>query len=533
VPPHNIDKLLSGAVTYEVTPNTNASVYLYRQGRHFDPMDGCTFAQDANNRLYIPTSIPVEHWYCNDPKHSNGSLTDQFAVATLDHTFANTWTLTGNVAQGKSSGALDYVYAFGPAGAYGLAPTDIYIYAYRNRTETNVVTANLSLGGKFDLFERTHQFFAALEYQDQERHQYHWASQGLGTLNMFKDGGKGVTPDGAPIATFSLDDYVSDRNAKNKALRGSFQTLLNLAARLDVLAGVLVQKTDLESQNFQVSRPSPVSGFKETDTLGRLGITYGLVSEPGKWLKNAKTYVSYSEGFQPNVGLFDAAGNALTAPQTMKSYEVGLKTQWLDGNVDAGLALFHSFVTNVPRSVYGKTGDSAGSGFSSVLGGKNTFDGIELEVLGEVLPGWNASLAYTYLKTKIEQPLFSYNLAVANVPRQQAALITSYEFLKGSLKGFIIGASLIRKADSPLVDSASTIFAGNYDPTNQLLNSQTRVDFRASYKGFTGALKGLEVFGNIYNAFDSKFYYSINGTPAFTDTIARPRSITFGAHYKF
>jgi outer membrane receptor for monomeric catechols len=179
------------------------------------------------------------------------------------------------------------------------------------------------------------------------------------------------------------------------------------------------------------------------------------------------------------------------------------------------------------------TGGSAGSGFSSILGGKNTFDGIEFQVLGELRRGWNVSLAYTYLKTKIEQPLFSYDLAVANVPRQQAAVITSYEFLKGTMRGFIVGFSVVTRVDSPLVDSASTIFAGKYDPTNQLLNSQTRVDFRASYARFNGSLKGLEIFGNVYNAFDSRFFYSINGTPAFTDTVARPRTITFGVNYKF
>jgi iron complex outermembrane receptor protein len=534
VPPRNVDKLLTGAVSWEFAPQSNLSAYYYQQNRNFDPYDGCTMGQDANNVLYVPLQVPVKHWYCNDPRHSVGTVDDKFAVATIDHTFENSWTVTANVAKGKSHRTLDYAYAFGPAGDYGLAPTDVYLYAYRNQTDSDVVTANSSLGGKFDLFERTQQFFAALQYQTYERHQYHWASQGLGTLNMFQDGGKGILSDGTPIPPWSLQDYVSDRNAKYRNVLGSFQLLLSLPARFDVLGGVLVQHSTLQSQNYQVGKDSPVSSATETDTLGRFAVTYGLTSAPGNLLKEAKAYASWSEGIEPNVGLFDANGNALTEPQRLQSYEVGLKSAWLEKHaIDADIALFHSYVTNVPSSVFGMTGSSAGSGFSSILSGKNTYDGVEVEVLGEVLPGWNVSLAYTYLKTQIEQPLFSYNLRVANVPKQQASLVTSYEFLHGPLRGFSAGFSVVGKYDSPLVDSASTIFAGNYDPHNQLFVSQTRWDFRLSYKRYEGAFKGIELYGNIYNAFDSRFFYSINGTPAFTDTVARPRTITFGISYRY
>jgi iron complex outermembrane recepter protein len=535
VPPRNLDRLITGAVSWEFAHESNLSLYYYQQNRNFDPYDGCTMGLDASsNTLYVPLQVPVEHWYCNDPRHSAGTGDDEFAMATIDHTFENSWTVTANVARGRSNRTLDYAYAFGPAGAYGLAPTDVYLYAYRNQTASNVVTANGSLGGKFDLWERTQQFFAALQYQTYERHQYHWASEGLGTLNMFQDGGKGILSDGTPIPPWSLNDYVSDRNAYYRNLLGSFQLLLSLPARFDLLGGLLVQHSTLESQNYQVGKVSPVSSATETDTLGRFAVTYGLTANEGNLLKEAKAYATWSEGIEPNVGLFDSNGIALTAPQKMQSYEVGLKSAWLERHaLDADIALFHSYVTNVPSSVFGKTGTSAGSGFSSVLSGKNTYDGAEVEVLGEVAPGWNVSLAYTYFKTKIEQPLFSYDLRVANVPKQQASFVTSYEFRQGPLRGLSGGFSVVGKYDSPLVDSASTIFAGNYDPHNQLFVSQTRWDFRLAYKRYEGALKGLELYGNIYNAFGSRFFYSINGTPAFTDTVARPRTITFGINYRY
>jgi outer-membrane receptor for ferric coprogen and ferric-rhodotorulic acid len=531
VPANNVDKLFSAAATFDFTPNTTASVYWLSEDRHFDPTDGCPMAQDANKTLYIPKSIDVEHWYCNDSHNAYGSWLIDFFDATLSHKFANDWSVNATVAHTTKVRTSDYVFGFGPAGNFGLADTDVYLYAYADREDQNVWTSNLSLGGNFDMFERTQQFLVALEYQRQYYARNHYTTVGLGVMNMFQDGGKDLLSDGSPIPPVPAPVYVGQRLGDLKAYRASFQLLLSPINRLDILAGALVQRTDELVENVQVAAPTVSSSLNETDVVSRFAVSYRLVTHPGQWLTDAKTYFNYSEGFQPNVGVFDAAGTPLTDPQREKSYEVGLKTQWLNGNLDASLAAYHSYVTNVPRANWNGVGTTGGF-FSSVLGGKNTYDGVDFEIVGQLTRGWNIELNYAYIKALTESILLNRKLPVASVPKQQFGLLTSYEFLAGPLRGLNVGASVVVRSDIPLVDNDSFYFSGGYDPNNQLFFDFTKVDFRASYK-FAGALEGLELYGNVYNAFNARSWYSLSQTPAFSNTVGRPRIFTAGIRYGF
>src|SRR4029077_9406590 len=98
--------------------------------------------------------------------------------ASLSHKFANEWNVGATVTHSKFSRLQDYVFSFGPAGAFGLPATDVSLYSYRKQTNQDSLTSDLSLGGKFDLLERTQQFFAALEYQKQDGGNYHFTSFG-------------------------------------------------------------------------------------------------------------------------------------------------------------------------------------------------------------------------------------------------------------------------------------------------------------------------------------------------------------------
>jgi iron complex outermembrane recepter protein len=527
---NNLDKLYFGTATFDITSATSASVYMYRQDRDLDPADGCTLVQDENNVLSIPRSIPFERFYCGDPKQANSTLTNDFLMGTLSHTFANDWRLEGKVAGSETERFLDYVYGFGAAGAYALEADEIYLLTYTERVEDDTVTSNLSLGGDFEFLNRTHQFLAALEYQSGDLTSTNYLSTGLGYLNMFEDGGKGILSDGTPIPFMPPVELASVQVTDLKETRGSVQLLLNPTDRLQVLAGALVQRTDLVSTNTRVFAPDRTDSLKQTDWVSRFGVTYTLV-EGGELLTTAKTYYSYSEGFEPNVGIFDEDGNPLTAPQELTSHEIGVKAEWLNGAVGSSLALYDAELTNVPTTIFGFVGVSGT--FSTVLDGKRDYRGVEFELVGEILPGWNAVFAYAFTDTEILSFLIPERLAIANVPRHQASLYTSYEFLTGWLEGLTVGGSVVHRNDSPMVDNAFTIFDLDYDPSNQVLDSTTRFDFRVSYSVSDGRFEGLEVFGRVHNAFNEKEYFSMSGDPGFTNTLGPPRAVTVGMRYNF
>ena len=128
---------------------------------------------------------------------------------------------------------------------------------------------------------------------------------------------------------------------------------------------------------------------------------------------------------------------------------------------------------------------------------------------------------------------FPQRLAIANVPKDQVGLFTSYEFVTGPLDGLLFGVGVVHRSDAPLVDNANAIFEGDYDPDNQVLDTTTRVDFNASYSISQGALKGLEFFAHVHNAFNEKEYFSLSGHPGFTNTLGAPRQFTFGLRHTF
>lgn len=527
---NNLDKLYMGTATFDFTSSTSASVHMYRQDRDLDPADGCTLLQDENNVLTIPRSIPFERFYCGDPRQAHSTLTNDFVMGSLSHTFANDWRFDGKIAASDTERFLDYVYAFGPAGAFALGDDEVYLLTYTERVEDDTVTSSLSLGGDFEFLERTHQFLTALEYQSGEFTSTNYLSTGIGYLNMLEDGGKGIRSDGTPIPEIPPDMLAGVAVSDIEEMRGSVQLLLNPTDRLQVLAGALVQRTELDVVNMLVASPATSDSLNQTDWVGRLGLTYTLV-EGGELLSAAKAYYSYSEGFEPNVGIFDIDGNPLTDPQDMTSHEIGVKAEWLNGAVGSSLAVYDAELTNVPATAFGEIGESGT--FSSVLDGKRDYRGVEFELVGEILPGWNAIFAYAFTDTEVFSPLIPERLAIANVPRHQVSLYTSYEFLTGPLDGLIVGASVVHRNDSPMLDNAFTIFEMGYDPNDQVLDSTTRFDFRVSYSVADGRFEGLELFGRVHNAFDEKEYFSISGHPGFTNTIGPPRQVTVGMRYDF
>ena len=79
----------------------------------------------------------------------------------------------------------------------------------------------------------------------------------------------------------------------------------------------------------------------------------------------------------------------------------------------------------------------------SIAAGEVRSRGIELDVAGEVLPGWNVIAAYAYTDAEItEDNDFPVGNQLANVPENSASLWSSYQVQQGSLQGLGVGAGV-------------------------------------------------------------------------------------------
>jgi iron complex outermembrane receptor protein len=143
-------------------------------------------------------------------------------------------------------------------------------------------------------------------------------------------------------------------------------------------------------------------------------------------------YGSYSESFSPVLGAgFDGIA---FVPETGVAKEIGAKFSFLNRRVAATIAAFDMARENVT------TADPDHPGFN-IQAGEQTSKGIEVEVDGELTPGWRVTVGYSFLDAVVSR---DNNLLVGqqlrNVARHGANLFTTYRLEQGPLEG--LGVSL-------------------------------------------------------------------------------------------
>jgi outer membrane receptor for ferric coprogen and ferric-rhodotorulic acid len=526
---------LLASLSYEFSPNTSATIWQYHADRHIDPFDGGALFLQSNGKLALPpSSIDPEKFYFSLPSQSNEHTQLNVSVLEFLHSFGNDWKFKSETVYSDYEQQISYFYPFGPFGAYGKPANELSIYTYDITRHSEDITTDESLGGDFEWLGRKHSFYAALEGVEALEPTNFTLLNSVFTGAATTAGYQPTYADGSPWAPVNRSNLgirqIINTNVRN--VKGSFQLLLRPIDRLTVLMGGLVHhgiETDVVPiASGKVLDPENIQKTKFTKFVKRVGVVYDLIGEHGA-VDAVKAYINYSEGFQPQV-IEDKNGNPQSFPQNMKQYEGGLKAEFLNHAVGASFAVYEYKITNVPA------GDtpigSFGAFGTTVADGNQKATGVEAELTGEILPGWNLSTNYAYSDIYVSNPAYTYTSEVANVPKHKGAVFSSYEFIQGPLKGLRLGGGVVASSGYPLVQGLVNV--AHWGQINA--NGYTRVDLSASYKGFgewSSSLQGLELFGNIHNLFNQKILYSKEGTPEFAIQYSDLRAFNIGLRYKF
>jgi outer membrane receptor for ferric coprogen and ferric-rhodotorulic acid len=502
-------------------------LWWYHGDRNVDPYDqGALF--EVNGELELPpSSINPHRWYFSRPGESTERT--QFDLLFLEwaHTLTNDWRLKADAAYSQYKQQINYFYPFGPFGAYGNPGTRPYDIS----RHSDELTLDLSLGGDFELFGRRQSFFAALEGDDTTEPTNFTLLNSMftGIVNAYQ-GGEGLYSNGSPMAAVneSAQPVREIINTDLQDLKGSVQLLATPADRIQLLVGVLAhwstETNTIPISGGQSLNPPNVQRPTFTKIVKRLGLVYDLMDKRGV-VDTVKGYFNYSEGFQPQV-LINESAVARSFPQNMKQYEMGIKSELLDGAVGSSLAVYKYTITNVPAT--GTTIGRFGTFGTTVADGDQNATGVETELVGEVLPGWNVSANYAYTDLKITDPEYTFATPVANIPRHKGALATSYEFIEGPLKGLRLGEMVV--ASGPYAFIQGLVNVARW---GQLTGgAYTRLDLNASYRGFTGAFNGLEVYANLHNLTNERILFSKEGSPSFGIVFDDQRSYMVGVRYR-
>jgi iron complex outermembrane recepter protein len=208
---------------------------------------------------------------------------------------------------------------------------------------------------------------------------------------------------------------------------------------------VLGGRWDFADQIYEDLLSSEES-FERSDSV--FSPRVGIVIKPSD---NLSFYASYSKSFTPVAGRTRILVNQDTGetiigapfePERGTQYEIGLKANLLGDRITTTLAFYNLERTNV-----------AAQGLSEPLSqiqiGKQRSQGIELDVAGEILPGWNLTASYAYTDTEIvddNRPEFQ-GKQLQNVPRNAFGLWSSYELQSGSLKGLGFGLGIFTQGE--------------------------------------------------------------------------------------
>lgn len=157
----------------------------------------------------------------------------------------------------------------------------------------------------------------------------------------------------------------------------------------------------------------------------------GIVYQP---IEPISLYTSFSRLFQPNFG--NRADGSLLEPVRGTQYEVGVRGEFLNGSLITNLAAYE-----ITRSNLAVT-DPDNPNFS-IPSGEQRSRGVELDVTGQILPGWNliASYAYTDARVTKDDNLQPGNL-LDGVPFNSASLWSTYEIQTGDFQGLGFGLGL-------------------------------------------------------------------------------------------
>jgi iron complex outermembrane recepter protein len=207
----------------------------------------------------------------------------------------------------------------------------------------------------------------------------------------------------------------------------------------------------------------------------------GLVYQP---TDSVSLYANYSRSFLQSVGT--AFDSTLFQPERGTQYEVGVKADWLNRRLSTTLAFYEITRSNV------LTTDPVNPNFS-IQTGEQRSRGIELDVVGELSPGWKIAIGYAYTDAQITADnTFTVGNRVNNVPEHAASLWTSYEVQTGSLKGLGFGLGLFYVGERQ----------GDLDNSFQT-PGYTRTDISLFYRR-----ENYRIGLNIENLFDIRYFES-------------------------
>lgn len=438
---------------------------------------------DANGK-----QISYDRSYNPNPDWAHWDNETQNAFVELKQKINDQWNakLTYNYLDTKHNSRLLYYYGYQNDGS-GVSLTP---WGGQEHQEKHAVDFNLE--GTYKLFNREHE--ATLGYSYVRNHQQD--KQSTGTIND-SNVIKSTTTDWASWTPQSItwSDFTEAANYKQNINSIYAATRLHLNEDLKLLLGANYVQAESKGESYS----SPMS-YSESKVSPYVGLTYNFTPE-------YTGYMSYTSIFRPQTGI-DKDTNQALKPIEGKSYEMGVKSSWLDDRLTGTLSVFKTEQNNYPLR------NSDGNPLNRKVPTSDLeSQGVEVGLSGQITDNVNLSFGYAQFSikdTKNGGEARTYN------PNQTLNLLTTYT--PPVLPKLKVGAGLQWQDGIKLYDS-------NVNGTIKQ-DAYALVNLMASYE--VNDHITLQANGN--NIFDKKYLNSFPDGQAF---YGAPANYTVAVKFKY
>ncbi len=298
-----------------------------------------------------------------------------------------------------------------------------------DNNQYNTYSTNLDLTGKFNTFGFEHTLLLGGDY-------YGLDTKSFRASNFEVTSSIDIVNPVHPGTPFPTTKPEFDNSTHTDQYGLYIQDQIKLPYNVHVMGGIRYQYIHSYSLNKSFDGALPMTSASTDDAVTP---RVGFLWQPKSWLS---LYANYVENFGVSV-----PGGRLISGEPLPStsaeqYEGGIKTEFFEGRLRATLAYFDLTKTNIP------TADLSNPGFYLVTGAARS-RGPEIDIQGEILPGWNIIATYANLdarvtKTNDNSDGFSPNVGsrMFNVPRNTGSVWSTYEVQDGDFQGLKFGGGV-------------------------------------------------------------------------------------------
>lgn len=344
----------------------------------------------------------------------------------ITHRFANGWTAKLAAAKMWSDADTFSSYLY-------YSPSELVQSSGQYANKDIQTNLDATLSGPIQLFGREHELFVGASRREEQFRSVggYWGATPINIYNFNHD-----------IAKPSLADrqyYGSHNTQTEEAVYAGAR--FNPIDPLRVIIGGRVSWYEYEGRlvnNAYVETPQEQKVTREVTPYA--GVIYDLND-------TYSVYASYTEIFKPQS--VQSVASAILDPMTGESYEIGLKGEYFDGDLNASVALFDMTQEGrayaLDRSLCPNPNIAC-----SAAAGEVRSQGIDAELSGALTANWQFSASYVYLLSEYVKDANVANEGKLFAPEQPKHLFkaaTSYQ-LTGDLSKWRVGADVYAQSDT-------------------------------------------------------------------------------------